>query len=201
VRVPKAEFLALELETHEVLRDVPLHDVSALDLPGGGDGRTIDDVRALMAGGVVERAGPLARALFSLRRGLGRVFGWDREDAAATSSPSGSRLTRSQIDRSKVAPGTREGLFQLLFVFDDEMLGEIRNATVHAFSCMALRRRTGGYRLYWAIYVMPVSRFTAIYMAMIEPFRRFVVYPSVLGRLRKEWIDSDRNREIPDDGR
>jgi hypothetical protein len=190
--------MALDLETHRVLRSVPLRDVSALDLPGGGGGRTIDDVRRLMAGGLVERAGPPARALFSLRRGLGRIFGWDREHATATSSPSESLLTPGQVARSKVVPGTREGLFQLLFVFDDEMLGEVRNATVHAFSCMALQPRVGGYRLYWAIYVLPVSRFTAIYMAMIEPFRRFVVYPSVLGRLRKEWIDAHRNRTDPE---
>jgi hypothetical protein len=177
-----------------LLRDVPLRDVSALDLPGGGEGRTIDDVRTLMSNGVLDRAGPAARALFSLRRALGRVFGWDREVEGATSPSSEMRLTPSQIARSKVAPGTREGLFKLLFVFDDEMLGEIRNATVHAFSSMVLRRREGGYRLYWAIYVAPVSRFTAVYMAMIEPFRRFVVYPAILGRLRKEWIAANRNR-------
>jgi hypothetical protein len=59
---------------------------------------------------------------------------------------------------------------------------------------MALRRGDGGYRLYWAVYVAPVSRFSPIYMAMIEPFRRFVVYPSILGRLRRAWITADRNR-------
>jgi hypothetical protein len=147
----------------------------------------------LMTGGVVERAGPGARALFSLRRGLGRIFGWDRDTPGVASSRGESRLTQDQVARSKVAPGTREGLFHLLYVFDDEMLGEIRNATVHAFSSMVLRRQEGGYRLYWAIYVAPVSRFTAVYMAMIEPFRRFVVYPSILGRLRKEWITANWN--------
>src|SRR6185369_12864794 len=39
VRVHPAEYLHLDLRAHELLRDVPLHDVSVVDLPGGGTGR------------------------------------------------------------------------------------------------------------------------------------------------------------------
>src|SRR4029077_8428247 len=35
------------LRGHELLRDVPLYDVSSVDLPGGGSGRTVADIRAL----------------------------------------------------------------------------------------------------------------------------------------------------------
>ena len=66
-------------------------------------------------------------------------------------------------------------------------MSEIRNATVHAFSCMALVPLASGYRLYWAIYVKPVSRLTPLYMVLIEPFRRFIVYPAILRRLRTRW--------------
>jgi hypothetical protein len=53
---------------------------------------------------------------------------------------------------------------------------------------MTLWPREGGYRFYLAVYVENVSRFTPVYMAMIEPFRRFFVYPALLGNLRKSWI-------------
>src|SRR5467141_3161975 len=35
------EYLRLDLRAHELLRDVPLYDVSVVDLPGGGDGRSV----------------------------------------------------------------------------------------------------------------------------------------------------------------
>ena len=44
MRIDAAEFLALDLEVHALLADVPLRDVSAVDLPDGGEGRTIADV-------------------------------------------------------------------------------------------------------------------------------------------------------------
>ena len=35
--VPPAEYLRLDLRAHALLRDVPLYDVSVVDLPGGGE--------------------------------------------------------------------------------------------------------------------------------------------------------------------
>jgi uncharacterized protein DUF2867 len=161
MRIPPAEFLALDLEAHARLRDVPLRDVSVIDLPGGGEERTIADVRRLLE--AARRRPPfVVHALVRLRRFLGRIFRWD---------------------------GPGEPL-QVLYEHPHEMLSEARNATVHAFSCMALRRRPGGYRLYWAIYVENVSPFTPLYMAAIEPFRRFVVYPRILESIRAAWTSS-----------
>jgi hypothetical protein len=77
--------------------------------------------------------------------------------------------------------------FRLLYLVEHESLAEIRNATVHAFLCAALFERPDGYRLYWAVYVKPSSWLTPVYMAVIEPFRRFIVYPAMLGRIRRAW--------------
>ena len=183
MRVPPAEFLTLDLEAHELLRDVPLRDVSAVDLPDGGGGRTIADVKRLLFASREHRR-RLAGALFGLRRLIGRVFDWDRP----ISEPShAARLSEAQRRRSLVPPGTSEGPFRLLYEFENESLGEIRNATVHAFACMALVPRAGGYRFYLGVYVEPVSWLTPVYMAAIEPFRRFIVYPSMLAQLRAGW--------------
>ena len=46
-----------------------------------------------------------------------------------------------------------------------------------------------GYLAYWAIYVKPVSRFTALYMAAIAPFRRFLVYPSIIRKVQRKWVE------------
>jgi hypothetical protein len=75
-----------------------------------------------------------------------------------------------------------------LYIISNESLGEIRNATVHAFLSNALLPTESGYRFYWAVYVKPVSWITPVYMSVIDPFRRLIVYPAMLERLRKEWI-------------
>jgi len=184
VRVSQAEYLALPLEAHALLRGVPLHDVSAIDLPNGGGGRTLADAKRLfLAGGA--RRGIATRALFAFRFFLGRIFGWDRPVSERTYSD--ARVSDDLRRRSLVPPGTQEGLFRLLYELPNESVGEIRNATVHGFVCTTLVPRDGGYRFYFGVYVEPVSRWTALYMAAIEPFRRFIVYPAMLGRLRADW--------------
>ncbi len=188
MRVSHQEFEALDLEAHSFLRDVPLRDVSAVDLPGGGADRTISDLRPLLSPERLASASPLVGALFSLRFLLGRGLGLGREADASGASSYIHRLTDEQRARSLVAPGTKDGPFQLLYVFPQELLSEIRNVTVHAFSCMTLQRTPTGYRFYWGIYVKPVSMLTPVYMALIEPFRRFVVYPTILEHLRASWI-------------
>ena len=191
MRCDPAEFRALPLEVHALLHDVPLRDVTAIDLPGGGPGRTLADVRALLPQGASGAGNPVARALFGLRWALGRLFDWDRAptpDERAQWSYE-VRLLPALRARSQVAPGTRDGSFQTMYRLDQEMLVEIRNATVHAFLASVLLPNPGGsgYRLYWAVSVKKVSWLTPLYMAAIEPFRRFIVYPSLFRGIRRAW--------------
>jgi hypothetical protein len=187
-RLPPAEFQSVPLQVHRLLADVPLRDVTAIDLPGGGDGRTIADVRGLEKRR--QPGGPVTRALFGLRKLLGRAFGWDapRHDDPLLSFR--RRLPPELIGRSRQAPGSDAGPFRFLYELDDEALLEIRNATVHAFLCTALRPTTAGYRLFWAVYVLPVSRLTPLYMAIIEPFRRYIVYPSLFRSIARAWHET-----------
>jgi hypothetical protein len=182
----EADFRALDLRCHSLLRDVPLHDVWVIKLAGGGPGRTMHDVHAIAAGRRT-RAPLLVRALFALRVALGRLFRLDapRQDPLAHSYL--QRLSDDDRVRSLVTPGTMHGSFRTLYVFPDEAVSEVRNATVHAFLAHALRPNSIGYTLYWAIYVKPVGRLTSIYMALIDPFRRFIVYPALIRQTQAAW--------------
>jgi len=182
-------YRALDLEAHALLAGVPLHDVHAVDLPGGGSGRTLADVRSVVPIDEVMRTSPLTRLLFGARLLLGRLLGWDREPSELPGGGLAARLPAELRARSERLPGTADGPFRLVYLLPTESLSEIRNATVHAFLCAALEPVDGGYRLYWAVYVRPVSRFTRVYMAAIDPFRRGIVYPAMLGRIRRAWID------------
>jgi Protein of unknown function (DUF2867) len=129
----------------------------------------------------------MVRFLFALRLLLGRLFGWD---SSIHARPERSYLYRLRSDikrRSVLAPGSPDGPFRLLYVLDRESLAELRNATAHAFLSLALTKTPAGYRLYIAVYVKPVSRLTPLYMAFIEPFRLFMVYPAIVRGIRRAW--------------
>jgi hypothetical protein len=183
MRVSPAEYLGLELRAHELLRGVPLYDVSVVDLPGGGPGRTLADVRRLDRASKPSR---ITSVLFGVRRVLGRVFGWDRSPVRTEESLV-SRLSERDRRESEIVPGTRDGPFLVVYQFPSEALRETRNATVHGWISTALAPTATGYRLYWAVYVLPVSWITRPYLLLIEPFRR-VLYPAMLRRVRRLWI-------------
>jgi hypothetical protein len=189
MRVDPKVLESLSFAARAVLADVPIHDVNVVDLPGGGAGRTITDVRALHAPGTLISANPVVRALFALRWFLGHRLGWD---AKAPAQKSGSFLDRVPEEtrlRSVRPPGSADGPFRLLYILEREALAEIQNATVHAFLLSLLVERPGGYRLYWVVYVKATSWVTHVYMALIEPLRRFVVYPALLREIRRAWQD------------
>lgn len=186
-RAKPDEYQRLELRAHQLLPDVPLHDVWCVELPGGGAGRTLADVRELLRADDLASLSPVLRALFGLRSLLGRLFGWDAPKGPPRRSSHLELLTPSDRAQSLVEPGSRDGPFTALYVHPFEALSEIRNATVHAFSVFALREGPGGYRLFWAIYVEPVGQITGLYMAVIDPFRRFLVYPTILRHLHRNW--------------
>jgi hypothetical protein len=81
-----------------------------------------------------------------------------------------------------------------VYTFEREALGEVINRTVHAFLLFALEPAAGGYTLYWGIYVKPVNRFTPVYMALIDPFRRQLIYPALVRRFETAW--RERCREL-----
>ena len=184
MRVSPEEYLSLTLRAHELLRGVPLYDVSITDLPGGGPGRRVADVRALESSAAPSR---VADAVYGVRHLLGRAFGWDRVSMRPEDSLA-SRLTARDRAESEVVPGTPDGPFRMLYQFPGESLSEIRNATVQGYFCIALVPTATGYRLYWAVYVRPVSWITKPYLLVIEPFRRFLLYPAMLRRIRRAWI-------------
>ena len=186
MRAKAADFQRLNLRCHALLSDVPLHDVWAIPLNGGGPGRSVQDARAILFG---DRRPPnlAVRGLFALRFALGRAFGWDDERHDGLGESYVHRLAEADRSQSQVPPGTREGPFRVLYLLENEALSELRNATVHAFLALALTPRPGGYTLYLAVYVKPVSRFTTLYMALIDPVRRLVVYPALGRHAQQRW--------------
>jgi CubicO group peptidase (beta-lactamase class C family) len=182
------EFRARPLRVHALLHDVPLEDVWAIRLSGGGDGRTVQGAWAVMVAGL-DSAPAVVRWLFRVRTRIGALLGWDQRRAAWDAESYTNRLSPADRARSQVVPGTPDGAFRLLYRFEDEQLSELRNSTVHAFVSLSIRPMPGGYLAYLGVFVRSVHRFTGLYMMAIAPFRRLVIYPAVIRKMQRAWAE------------
>jgi hypothetical protein len=125
--------------------------------------------------------------LLNIRLFIGRFFRWDRAPAAIAWKTFATRLTDTDRSRSLAAAGTRDGFFRVVYRFENEQLVELINRTVHAAALSTLVETATVYRFYLGVYVRSVSRFTPFYMALIDPFRKMIVYPSLLRSVRARW--------------
>jgi Protein of unknown function (DUF2867) len=198
-QISPTEFYALPLRVHTFLADVPLHDVWAVDLPTHRDGVTLSEfLRRASQGGCdaadaeINRFPAVARALFRLRFFLGRIFRLEAEPKDALAASFGSRLTPEDRARSFVVSGTREGLFRVVYRFENEQLLEIQNRTVHAAALSALAEKADSYRFYFAVYVRQRTWITPFYMGLIDPFRKWIIYPAMLKTIRATWEQNAR---------
>jgi Protein of unknown function (DUF2867) len=186
-QISPTEFYALSLRAHTFLADVPLHDVWAVDLPTHRDGVTLSEFLRRASQGGINRLPPVARALIRLRLFLGRIFRLEAEPKDALAASFGRRLTPEDRARSFVVSGTPEGLFRVVYRFENEQLLEIQNRTVHAAALSALAEGADSYRFYFAVYVRQRTWITPFYMGLIDPFRRWIIYPALLKKIRATW--------------
>lgn len=145
-RIDPADHLRRPWRVHAMAaaEGLALHDVWQVAIPLPPEVPLARWVEALRA----EPRGLASRALFGLRRFLGRLLGLDRGGTG----------------------------FVPVYQESDEVLSRITNRTVTAFLHVSLVERHP--RL--AVYVRPRGAFGRGYMALIEPFRRWVVYPALL---------------------
>jgi uncharacterized protein DUF2867 len=185
-QISTQEFERLPLRVHAFLAGVPLHDVWAVDLPRTRSGITLDEFLRTASPRLFTLS-PVARTLLNIRLFVGRLLGWDREPATTAWETFTTGLTTADRSKSLAPAGTREGLFRVVYRFENEQLLELINRTAHAAALSALVETAYAYRLYFGVYVRGVGRFTPVYMALIDPFRKLVVYPSLLRTVRATW--------------
>jgi len=185
-QISTEEFEQLPLRVHGFLAGVPLHDVWAVDLPRTRSGITLDDFLRTASTRLFTLS-PVVRALLNLRLFVGRLLGWDREPSTTAWETFTTRLTTADRSKSLAPAGTHEGLFRVVYRFENEQLLELINRTAHAAALSALVETPNAYRFYFGVYVCSVGRFTPVYMALIDPFRKLVVYPSLLRTVRATW--------------
>jgi hypothetical protein len=83
--------------------------------------------------------------------------------------------------------------FAPLYRTKDEFAAEISNRTVHGVMHLAwVDQGAGRYQGQMAVYVKPRGRLGKGYMALIAPFRHWVVYPALMRQTKRAW-----DRRVP----
>jgi hypothetical protein len=181
MKIPNAEHTKRPWRIHEITRDFELEDVWALPISGGPDDFELLTSRLATAGPPGEGATGISRLLWTIRRRLGELLGWDREEAGL-----GARVPslRDRLpDDLRQAPGPRLGElpFSPLYQLDDEFAAELANATVHGVLHIGwVDDGHGRHRGQMAVLVKPNGLTGRLYMAAIKPFRYLFIYPAMM---------------------
>jgi hypothetical protein len=187
--IDRNEYERLPLRVHSFLAGVPLRTLQRVELPGGRAGMTLPEINAVLEFSSAEgmEVGLVTRALFWLRNWIGRLLGWEDAEELIASHTWLTRLSAEERGRSLVTPGQVEGISRVLYCFEREMLAEIINRTVHCFWVMAAEETASGYELWMAVYVKKLNWFTPVYMALITPMLKLIIYPSMMKGVKRRW--------------
>ncbi len=191
MRLPNAAHESRPWRIREIAPDFTVQDVWALPVRGGAE--DFQTLLELMTSGdpanVESRA---ARVLWRVRFRLGGWLGWDdaagelpipgtSETSLADRLPDDLRNTATNLDFGALP-------FAPLYRTDVEFAAELSNRTVHGVMHLAwVDQGEGRYQGQMAVYVKPRGWFGSAYMALIRPFRHWVVYPALMRQIERAW--------------
>jgi hypothetical protein len=206
MRLPSAAHESRPWRIREIAPDFTLEDVWALPAHGGPE--DFQALLELMASSDPANAESLpTRALWRLRDRLGSWFDLGRisapvngrrdaagklpipgtnETSLADRLPDDLRNTVADLDFGSLP-------FVPLYRTDIEFAAEVSNRTVHGVMHLAwVDRGAGRYQGQMAVYVKPRGRLGEGYMALIKPFRYWIVYPALMRQTERTW-----NKRVP----
>jgi hypothetical protein len=198
MRLPNAAHESRPWRIREIASDFAVEDVWAL--PVHGDAGDFQALLEQVAASDPANAESLpTRVLWRLRDRLGKGFGLGRVSAAGSDAadklpipgtsetsltdrlPDDLRNTATDLDFGSLP-------FVPLYRTADEFAAEVSNRTVHGVMHLAwVDQGDGRYQGQMAVYVKPRGPFGHGYMALIKPFRHWIVYPALMRQTERAW--------------
>jgi hypothetical protein len=202
MRLPNSAHESRPWRIREIAPDFILEDVWALPTQGGAE--DFQALLELMASSDPANSSSLpTRVLWRVRDRLGSLFDLGRisaptggglDDAAgklpipgtsetslADRLPDDLRNTAADLDFGSLP-------FVALYRTDVEFAAELSNRTVHAVMHLAwVDQGEDRYQGQMAVYVKPRGAFGKGYMALIKPFRHWIVYPALMRQTERAW--------------
>ncbi len=207
MRVPNATQESPAWRIREIAPDFTLEDVWALPVHGA-----VDDFQRLLENMVAfdpANADSMpTRVLWRVRDRLGSWFGLGRIAAAIDSGrgDAAENLPIPETNETSLADRLPDDLrntaadldfgalpFVPLYRTADEFAAELSNRTVHGVIHLAwVDQGKGRYQGQMAVYVKPRGPLGKGYMALIKPFRYWVVYPALMRQIERAWNTQTR---------
>lgn len=186
--LPQSAHTSRPWRIHAVAPDFAVEDVWALPTSGGPD-ELPRLVAAIFDSDFPDHAPRIVRLLWEARWKLGEWFGWDDHAVGLGSRvPSLQDRLPAEVRARSGDPGVDIAPFSPLYHLDDEFAAELANRTVHTVMHLGwVPDGTGGYRGQMAVLVKPNGRLGSLYMAGIDPLRRYLVYPALLRQIERQW--------------
>ena len=198
MRIPNAVHESGDWRILEIARDFRLEDVWALPVHGGAD--EFQTLLELMVSSDPGGGDSLpARLLWRVRDLLGIWFNLGRISEATDDGPGelsipGTHETslagRLPADLRETTAGLQFDRlpFVPLYRTGNEFAAEVSNRTVHGVMHLAwVDQGDGRYQGQMAVYVKPRGLFGTAYMALIKPFRHWIVYPALMRQIERTW--------------
>jgi hypothetical protein len=209
MRIAADEHLAKHWRIHDIAAPLRLEDVWAL--PAWGDADDFGAFVAMMAhSDPVHADSQATRFLWAARDRIGAAFGLGR--IASPAAEAGGALPIPGSSQTSLAPrvpadlqGSADDIrfehlpFVSLYRTTDEYAGEVSNRTVHGVIHLAWVNKGDRFQAQMAVYVKPRGLLGEAYMALIRPFRYWLVYPALERQYGRTWRHrhsaSDSNTE------
>lgn len=185
----RLKFDEIPLKAHEFLKEIPLHSLDLIELKGGRKMMKMDEIYRLSKLNQFDdfKAGFITDNLFKLRTLIGKIVGWDDVSELKEKISWISKITEEEREKSLIPTGRTESISTILYCFKNEILFEIVNRTVHCFWVLASVEKSGGYNLYVAVYVRKINWRTPLYMTLISPLLKWIIYPAMKKSVRQNW--------------
>ncbi|HEX8268225.1 MAG TPA: DUF2867 domain-containing protein [Pyrinomonadaceae bacterium] len=195
------KFNCLPLKAHSFLTGIPVHSLDYIELKGGREQMTLPEIyraTGLSDLGDVE-LGTVSKGLFWLRGLIGKIMHWDEVPELVNEISWLPRLSGEERAKSLIPPGEVRGISRVLYCFENEMVLEIINKTVHCFWVIASEKTSFGYNLYNVVYVKNLNWRTPVYMTLVSPVLKQVIYPVIGESIKRNWernfpAEAEKNR-------
>jgi Protein of unknown function (DUF2867) len=196
-RLPDAAHERGPWRIREIVPDFTLEDAWALPVVGHADEFPVA-LKLLAASDPAHAESLPTRLLWRLRDRLGAWFDLGRisspnqgnggppipgtsETSLAGRLPEDLRGTATDVDFGSLP-------FVPLYRTPVEFAAEIGNQTMHGVIHLAWADRgEDAYQAEMAVYVKPRGRLGVAYMALIKPFRHWIVYPALMRQTERTW--------------
>ena len=186
LRISPEDFDARDFRVNNLLADVSLHDVWAIDLKGHPS-PTLEELGGVFRGFSPFQITPAIMGLGMLREMVNLVLGWDDPRWNGEAQSFVHRLSETDRQHSTTEPGKTYGAWRVLYAWPREGVAETINGTAHVAVAATIAGGPEAPRLFLSFRVREVNWTTPFYMRMIDPARRFFVYPFLLRQFAHSW--------------